>query len=293
MAIPLQCREVGLSGGWYNAGEFGDSDLDNSNVNLAFNAALGMRVPYAFSDVFNAMDAYPVDAAGFVGGDGQIRFLDWNVILQRSLRMDTNNWARAWSTSGNLVDVPTTLTDSQGTVEAAKRRSPSAWPWYRQALVGGVSLGNAVPGEEVSMPVYVKLANGAALSGIQFRAVVTPQSGAPPLAQAPQFYPAAGVPGPTLQQSLRASDTGFGWALGNFGYLPGSSNFLGWVTFTIPATAPSGRTYSVSFANVDGAPDLTTQYDLETRSAYVTVGGAAPPPSICSDEWKIHFFGSL
>src|SRR5208282_5399081 len=146
-----------ISGGWYNAGEFGDTNLDNSDVNLAFNAALGMRVPYAFSDVFNAMDAYPVDAPGFVGGDGQIRFLDWNVILQRALRLDTNNWARAWSAGGNLVDFPAPLTASNPMPKDLQPKSPPPWPWYRQALIGAVSTGNAVPGRTVNVPVYVKL----------------------------------------------------------------------------------------------------------------------------------------
>jgi hypothetical protein len=282
-----------VSGGWYNAGGFGNGDLDNSDANLAFNAALGMRVPYAFSDVFNAMDAYPVDAAGFVGGDGQIRFLDWNVILQRSLRMDMNNWARAWSTNGDLVDVPTTLTASKAMPQVLQPKSAPTWPWYRQALIGAVSTGNAGPGRTVNVPVYVKLSDAATLSGVQFRAVVTPQGGAPSLTQSPQLALASGVPGPTLQQSFTVSDAGFGWTLGSFNYPSRSSNFLGWVTFTIPATAQSGQTYSVSFANADGAPDLSVQYDFETRSACVAVGGSAPPASICSDEWKIHFFGSL
>jgi hypothetical protein len=156
-----------------------------------------------------------------------------------------------------------------------------------------VSTGNAVPGTTVNVPVYVKLSDGAILSGIQFRAVVTPQGGAPSLAGAPQLSLASGVPAPTLRQSFTASDAAFGWSLGSFNYLSRSSNFLGWVTFTIPPTAQSGQTYSVSFANADGAPNLSAQYDFETRSASVAVGGSAPPASICSDEWRIHFFGSL
>ena len=280
-------------GGWYNAGGFGNGDLDNSDVNPAFYASLGVRVPFAFSDIFNCMDAYPVDATGFVGGDGQIRFLDWNVILQRALRLDTNNWARAWSTNGSLVDFPTSLTASKAMSQESDAKSASPWPWYRQALIGALSTGNAVAGRTVNVPVYVKLSDGAALSGVQFRAVVTPQSGAPSLTQAPQFALAPGVPGPNLQESFKADEAGFGWSLGSFNYLSRSSNFLGWITFTIPAGAQSGQRYSVSFANADGAPNLSVQYDFETRSATVVVGGSAPPAFICSDEWKLHFFGSL
>jgi hypothetical protein len=123
--------------------------------------------------------------------------------------------------------------------------------------------------------------------------VITPQNGAPALAQAPQLALASGVPGPTLQKSFDESGAGFGWSLGSFNWLSRSSNFVGWVTFTIPVTAQAGQTYSVSFANADGAPNLNVQYDFETRSACVAVGGPVPPASICSDEWKLHFFGSL
>jgi hypothetical protein len=96
-----------------------------------------------------------------------------------------------------------------------------------------------------------------------------------------------------LQQSFDASQRGFGWSLGSLSYLSRSSNLLGWITFTIPTSAKSGQTYSISFVNADGAPNLSVQYDFESRSAYVAVGGSAPPASVCSDEWKIHFFGSL
>jgi sugar lactone lactonase YvrE len=281
-------------GGWYNAGTFGDDNLDNIDVNEVFYAASGLRVPYPFSDVFNAMDAYPVDTPGNPGGDGQIRFLDWNTILQRALGQNNNNWARAWSAGGNLVDVTTNLLRPAALYSSAGKIISNTW--NKQALVGGISVGNVSPGGTVNMPVYVKMQYGSTLGGLQFRALVTPQNNAPVLANAPQFNPAAGVPSPSQKQSFKAGEAAFGWSLlpkPSFNCQSGTSNFLGYVSFTIPTNAVAGQIYTVSFPNADGAPDMNSQYDFETRSASVTVNGLAIPASVCSDEWKIYYFGSV
>jgi hypothetical protein len=277
---------------WYNAGDFGNGNLDNADVNNAFYAAAGLRLPYPFSDVFDSMDAYPEDEPGFVGGDGEIRFLDWQVILARSLRQvpyagGTNNWQRAWAFGGNRTNNVFTLPMVLGPT------LPLQAPWNRQALLAALPVGYAVPGGTVDVPVFVKTADGATLSGLQFRCVVTPENGGPALNSAPTFLPAGGLSVPR-QQSFRAGETAAGWDLGSFNFGPRTSNFLGVVRFTCPGGAQAGHTYTVAFANADGAPDLQTPYTFETRRATVVVGAPAPPQNDpTSDDWKLHFFGSL
>ncbi|MBI5801900.1 MAG: chitobiase/beta-hexosaminidase C-terminal domain-containing protein [Verrucomicrobia bacterium] len=281
-------------GGWYNAGDFGNGNLDNADVNNAFAAASGSRLPFAFSDAFDAMDAFPEDTAGTVGGDGQIRFLDWQIILLRALRLNTNpalgvsttNWSRTWAGGVRTTGVTNLVTAA---LQPASLPLPGE-VWNRQAALGALPLENVVPGTTVNVPVFARVAPGAALAGLQFRAVVSPADGAPALAQQAQFIPS--LPNATIQPAALNAVVS-AWNVGQVSMPATSSNLLGFVRFTVPATATAGASYAVSFANADGSPDFFTQYSFETRAASVWVGRPAPAPlSIISDEWKVAFFGN-
>ena len=71
-------------------------------------------------------------------------------------------------------------------------------------------------------------------------------------------------------------------------------SLLGSVEFIVPATATEGQSYTIRFSAVDGAPDIRTQYDLESLPGNVWVNSPAlAPDEVISDEWKLKFFGSL
>ena len=278
-------------GGWYNAGEFGNPYLDNADVNNAFYAAAGLRLPYPFTDVFNAMDTYPEDDLGFSGGDGEIRFLDWELIRLRALGLNTNNWVRAWSSGGQHTNALTSLVPGGSTNSGGG--PVTAAPWNRQAKVAALPVGNAVAGNLVSVPVYVTTANAAPLAGLQFRGLITPDNGGPALASGPVFIPAVSL-SPTFAQGFKPNELACGWKLNSFNFGSRSSNYLGALRFLMPPGALPGHTYTVSFANADGSPDLATQYAFESKQATVSVGvPAAPITDVTSDEWKLQFFGSL
>lgn len=262
---------------WYNAGDFGDGNLANNDVNPAFYASLGIRVPYDFTDVFNALDVFPEDISGLPGGDGQIRFLDWQRILIRSLHRDANNWQRAWTTGG--VRMATRASLPSAVMSATYAEGISGQLWQAQAVLGGVSQANVQPGSEVKVPVYVNVATGAKLAGLQFRAVIQPQGDAPALQQAAQFQPASGLTSPLTADGLPREQVATAWSplLNPLAAPLENSNHLGYVSFVVPASAPAGSSYIISFANADGSPDLDTQYDFSTSAAGVWVQAPAVP----------------
>jgi sugar lactone lactonase YvrE len=278
------------SGAWYNAGSLGDGILNAADVNNAFYAASGLRSPYAFSDAFNAMDAYSAQT-----GDGILRIEDWMIILNRSLGLDKVNWIRQWNDYGDLVGTPTTnliVTMSLQSV-LAKAVAPAS-PWYRQATLAASSVGGAAPGSQVAVPLYVKTADGCPLSCLQFRALVLPENGAPAIADSasPSLSLASGVPSVLFAKSFKPGEAAYAWNLNTLNFGAHSSNFLGWVRFTVPASAQAGQSYRVCLTNVGGLQTLSSGYTLESRGAVVSVLGAAPADSLTSDDWKQHFFGS-
>jgi hypothetical protein len=284
----------------YNAGEFGDGVLNNSDVNNAMYASVGIRVPPVFTDAYDDMDTYPPDQ-----GDGLITLLDWETTLNRAVGLDTNNWIRFRTNGGSLMHqqvawtpggTPIPLSPAEPRISRSKSSdgpTPPGLVWLRQAAIGADTQINVAPGSTCSIPVYVNVSRGSTLSGLQFRAILSSE-GSAPAPGAIAFSPAAGVPTPTVLPGLAANDIACFWAIGSFpGALQGR-NYLGVITFQVPSAAQSGQSYVVHFRGVDGAPNMQTLYQLESFPGWVWVNSTAlQPPQISSDEWRTTFFGSL
>lgn len=286
-------------GRWYNAGDFGNGNLNNNDVNNAFLAAAGIFTPYPFTDVFDAMDAFPEDSAFAVGGDGQIRFLDWNVILDRSLRRSTNNWVRSWAAGGSRVTSSGVLNGLPN--RPAEEISNNGPAWAADGSLNAATIENAKAGQGISVPVYANLKQNRSLKGLQFRVIVQPRDGASALTDRVQFIPNPNLPSPISLQGLESrlplNQTVGAWSLTQNPFasaLRNEGNLLGYVSFVVPAGAPEGGSYTIRFTNVDGSPDLRTQYALESLPGSVWVGGKARRAAeAISDEYKAKFFGSV
>ena len=281
-------------GRWYNAGDFGNGDLDNADVNNAFYASLGVRVPFPYTDAFDAMDAYPDDTSASVGGDGQIRFLDWQRILFRSLRRETNNWERYWSAGGVRVATSATLgLSSPDSPTHPFASGLSASVLKPEARLYGGTLGQLSSGTTVRLPVRLRVAPGKAVTGIQFRAIVTPVGEAPAVTSSVGFEAATGLPLPLQLSGLAANQTTAAWSelVNPLVSAWTGDNLLGHVAFAVPADAKPGDRYEVRFVNADGSPNLDTQYDIETVQGVAAVQAVAEAPVKSLPGVRLSWFG--
>jgi hypothetical protein len=288
---------------WYNAGDFGKGLLANSDVNNAMYASMGIRSPFSFTDVFDAMDAFPLDdlQRGIAGGDGQIRFLDWQTILQRSLGRpgagEASHYIRSWGSNGLR----------RATMQAASVLAPASFPagrlalaartmdktWFRNAVFGVLPVENATPDGVVDVPVYLKVLPPYSIGGMQFRVLVSPRGGAPSIAGPVRFVSSPNLPDPAHVVNFASNDSSWAWDITTLNPALKGSNVLGSLQFEIPSQAVSGGSYEIHFLNADGAPDINTQYTFETFSAAVWIGVPAQRTRpVISDEWKAFYFGS-
>ena len=196
------------------------------------------------------------------------------------------NWFRSWSAGGVLTTGTTNLNTSRS-VSSTPLPEPGR-VWERQVLMVSGSAEHAVASAIVSVPVYAKLAANASVVGMQFRAVVRPSLGAPPIDTQVQFVSA--LPN-ARQASASVADIAVAWNVGELNLTPGSSNLVGNLLIRIPAGATVGHCYQIDIDSADGSPDFSTQYDFERRAGCIWVGGAAPTAaSLISDDWRKAFF---
>ncbi|MCF7669716.1 MAG: chitobiase/beta-hexosaminidase C-terminal domain-containing protein [Verrucomicrobia bacterium] len=277
---------------WYHTGDFGDGRLLNNDVNNAYNAALGIKTPFIYSDIFDAMDAFPVDSQGGAGGDGMIRYLDWQIIQLRSVGLIEDNWYRQREANGSISAYPASGYSDVSSAQAPAIQDVS--PVEYEVFAGIIQVDEASSGEYVDVPLFVNVKPGCSLSGMQFLVSVTATGNAPGLTAQPGFIEADGIPSPSRSGPAGANSISAAWNIGGFeGGLQGS-NALGVIRFAVPSNAVSGDIYSVNMLNADGAADMQTQYDFETLSAGVKVESTfSAPQAFISEQWRERYFGYL
>ena len=137
----------------YDAGKFGDDAIDNLDLIVALRAVTSVPgfTPPNCSDLYDAMDAYPVDGSGR-GGDGMLDNLDLIATLRRVTNADLSRPRR--QTRGLICSA-----------EAPPSRPvPMALP-AESAAVGNLEFGPPAP---AGIPVYLRAGRELNLSALSF-----------------------------------------------------------------------------------------------------------------------------
>ncbi len=310
---------------WFNAGDFGNSNILNDDVLQVFQAVIyNLNYPPPGSDFFDAMDSgctlgTPVGDGTYVPsttlsgasqnvlfdgddtlindiafGDGELNVADVYITFRRSLDPSLTWFQRYWKGGIRVAEiVPNRYRTAKrssprgaGSGSAASAEAPSV-----QFLAGEV-LG--VAGQTVQIPITARVHGGYPLRTLLLSLSVQALEGTPALTDAIGFVPAAlGQPTSGLiQQHL--SKYSAAWLNSAVGGLR-SNALLGTLTVKIPTNAYPGAAYAIHFDHASGSPNGLAAFSSEVEPGLITLGdrsGSSQNDGI-PDSWRLRHFGSV
>ncbi len=297
---------------WYNAGTFGSGDLNNNDVNNVMKASLGIQAPYAFSDLFDALDSFPEDQPGIPGGDGQIRFLDVQLTLLRSIGLRNERYYRFRGAGGALNAVTGSTIDflstsgqaNFGATEGSGGSQASGDNFLADARLKLEPSETSSGKDRLVFDLVVETEGSTTLSGLQFRMSLEPGNMDTPILDTPvSFQLATGVPEPVRVDGTQMNELACWWNLSAFIPEIQGRRVLGTVTAELPVDLPENAFYRVEFHRFDGDNNSALEgngvwnaLQMETRSSRVELEGDGDEwnwtEEIPSGEWAMHFFGT-
>lgn len=293
---------------WFNAGDFGDFKLVNTDLADLFQTVeYGLNQPPTGSDLFNALDSSD-------GSSGTVSFGDdisinsvtgWNnsldvddlwVTFRRSLDPSLKWFARYWSNGvRQVVEVPNTLVGGFGTVAApAKNRSKSALvgPRPSATLASGDAL--ATPGATLEIPVQLSVTPGYSLRVALVSVTLEPLDGSPALTVPIQFQTSPALQSPEFSNSRGAHHYAAAWLNETIPGVAGDSLFA-ILTVTVPSNAGARSAYRVNFNHFSASPNGAALFNARTSPGLIVLSdrSASTWNDGIADAWRLRYFGSI
>ncbi len=300
---------------WFNAGDFGNSNLLNNDVLQTFQSAVyEINMPPEGSDFFDAMDSccggesssLASDALfdgndtsinSIVHGDGDLNVADVFVTFRRSLDPSLTWVARYWSGGQRRYAFVNNQTTGPGGVPlgSSSLHSPKSAPlsavrpwavFHADDIVAGAS-------RTVSVPVRVRIAGDYPLRVLLLNLTVQPLDGSPALTQPVSFSPASALGAPTVSSSRSAGNFAAAWLDNTVPGLSGAG-LVGMLTVTLPEGTTPAAAYRVHFDRVSGSPNGLAVFPSQTLDGLITLSDR----SVSSwndgipDSWRLRHFGS-
>jgi hypothetical protein len=305
---------------WFNAGDFGDTNLEANDVTETFQTAVyGLNGPNSAtvnSDYFDAMDSSNGTTNGLYNGnndaivntilfgDHVLAVDDVYVTYRRSLdpnlvwvyRYDSATGKKAF-TNANLISVPFSGAAPPAPVPGGSPQAAAntAGPRYLTVAADQVQSGG---NSSVQVPVRVLAGdlatNPLPVTVMMLRVEVDPLDGSPPLTSPISFSGSTNL-GTLFTSSIQGdNDFAAAWLNADSTGVSGTG-VLGSLYVTLPSNVTSNSAYLVHFDHFSASPNGLGLFHSTVQDGLITVGnrsGSSWGDGI-PDSWRLLWFGTV
>ncbi len=296
---------------WFNAGDFGDTNLLNNDVLQVYQSAiLRINTPPEGSDLLDSMDSsdgvsnatfdgsnYAIDNIQF--GDGGLNVDDVFVTFRRSLDPSLKWHARYWE--GGLrraVQVPNGASGGGAGGGAAPAAPPPPPPLTPPTGIPSVVVSAddvvGTAGSVVQVPVRVHITGGLPIRVAGVSVIVEPLDGSPELTAPIDFVPSGAIGSPAMQTASGFSGLSAAWLDNTVAGVSGDAVLLT-VTVPIPAGAGPFSAYRLRFKHFSASPNGLGLFRSHVHDGMIALSdrsGSSWGDGI-SDLWRLRWFGNV
>lgn len=318
---------------WFNAGDFGSSNIVNADVEQVFQSAIyGLNSPPIGSDFFDAMDScgnfgaldndnsdpnaghytnswISLNAAQqnalFDGndttinqiafGDGNLDVCDVYVTFRRSLDPSLTWFSRFWNNGQRVADTPPNIASHLASKPAAAQPKNLSLTTVSPQVnfVAGDIQGSA--GQTVQVPISATILGNYPLRVLMLNLTVEPLDGSPALTDPVQFTQTATVLGSPLTTSSDANGNFAAvWLNSTNAGLTGTVT-LGILSITIPVGATASASYAIHFDHASASPNGLASFPKQTLTGLITLSSRTNSyyNDGIPDAWRLRWFGTI
>ncbi len=291
---------------WFNAGDFGDSNLLNNDVLETFRAAVYVvNVPLPGSDFFDAMDSSDGSDPNYLNGndttinnimfgDGQLDVSDIYVTLRRSLDHTLTDYERYWSNGTLHAQAVPNIFNPGIAAKSARRANAQAAGAAPHPIVVAADRVFGTGGQTVQIPVRVLAADSLPITVMALNVDVVPLDGSPGIVTPVSFSAANGLGASFATLSQGADNFAGAWLNSTSNGVAGT-NVLGTLFVTLPAGANANSSYLVHFEHFSASPNGIGVFKSTVQDGLIT--GASRSASSWNDGipdwWRLVYFGTV
>ena len=306
---------------WFNAGEFGDTNLDNADVMQVFQSAIyALDMPPQGSDFFDSMDScgytYVDLGNGYLQpntmvtganewnplfdgddktinqiafGDGVLDVCDVYVTFRRSLDPSLTWFQRFWTNGVRAAQVI-----GNPPPPPVAGAAPKNLLVQRPSVNFASSDFLASPGQTLQVPITAQVFGTYPLRVLMLSLSVNALDGSPPLTSPVQFTPNPALGQPTFSSAQALGSYAAAWLDASITGFSGAAS-LGTLTVPIPVNAPSTAAYAIHFDHASGSPNGLASFPKQTLTGLITLSdrSASSYNDAIPDSWRLRYFGTV